>query len=294
IGTRMRDGSAPELERMIGPLENLVALRVRFQGETTVDQLLKEVKAVLRKARSHQNVSFEEVVRDLGPSPESALPLQVLMSMNATPVEAMDCRELALAGLKIEDVSIESMHPPFELSLSVDEGLDGLRATLEYAPELFERDAVERLLAGWEVVLGEMVTDIYQPVARLPIMTERERNCVLFDFNGTVASFSEHKLVHQLFEEQVERTPEAVAVEHEDRRLTYAQLNCRANQLARYLLGQGVGPDQVVGICVERGLEMVVGLLAILKAGGAYLPLDPNYPVERLKQMLEDADPQIV
>ena len=132
------------------------------------------------------------------------------------------------------------------------------------------------------------------PALSLSILPESERHQVIELFNATQVKYPQEKLIHELFEEQVQRTPQAVAVVYEGQSLTYAELNARANQLARYLRDQGVGPDQLVGICVERSLEMVVGLLGILKAGGAYVPLDPSYPPERLAYMLEDAAPQVL
>lgn len=294
IGTHMANRSSPELERLMGSFENLVAIRIRFQGQTTVDQLLREVKTLVRKARSHQEVSFEEVAEHVSHSSERPHALQVLMNVNATPREVTYCAELSLPGLQVTDISIETSRSDFELSLSIDEGPGGLCGTLEYARTLFDRETIERMLNGWELLLGEMVVDIYQPVSRLPVMTEWHKTQVITEFNRTATSYRERAVIQQLFEQQVERTPEAVALEHEGRRLTYAQLNRRANQLARYLVSQGVLPDQVVGICVERGLEMVVGLLGVLKAGGASLLLDPNIPSEQLKHVLEDARPQLV
>jgi amino acid adenylation domain-containing protein len=293
IGTRMPNRASPEFERLIGPFENVIALRVRIRDDTTVGQLLKDVKAVVRRGQSHQDVSFEQVAEGLGLSRGCPPRLQALMNVNASQ-EVSRWRELNVTGLKISDVSLETLNSPFELSLSVDEGPDGIAGALEYTEDLFERETIQRLLAGWETLLGELVADVYQPVSRLPIMSEPERRRVVVELNETAAPYPRQLLIHQLFEEQAERTPDWVAAEHEGSRLTYSQLNRRANQLARYLLSQGVGTGQVVGICVERGLAMVVGLLAILKAGGAYLPLDPNYPPDRLQQMLEDAAPAVV
>ena len=162
---------------------------------------------------------------------------------------------------------------------------------LEYATALFEPETIERYLGYWRQLLEGMAADDSQAVDRLPLLSEAERDQVLVEWNATEAEYPAGKCVHELFEAQAEKTPEAVAVEFEDERLTYGELNARANRLAHYLVGLGVKPDDRVAICVERSLEMVVGLLAILKAGGAYVPLDPAYPAARLSFMLDDSAP---
>jgi non-ribosomal peptide synthetase component F len=150
------------------------------------------------------------------------------------------------------------------------------------------------MAACWEVLLDGMVKDSQQPISWVPMLTTAERAQVLYGFNDTAAAYPQDRLIHELFEEQVQRTPDAIAVVYEQESLRYDQLNARANQLARYLRERGVGPDQRVALCVERCVEMVVGLLGILKAGGAYVPLDPAYPAERLAYMLDDAAPRIL
>ena len=146
-------------------------------------------------------------------------------------------------------------------------------------------------MAGhFQTLLEAIVADPDQSIATLPILTEAERHQILVEWNDTAADYPKDKCIHQLFEEQVERTPDAIALEFEDKQITYRELNRRANQLAHHLISLGVGPEKLVGICVERSIEMVVGLLAILKAGGAYVPLDPTYPKERVKFMLKDSE----
>lgn len=280
VGVTVPSRLRPDAEPTDGRLGRSVGVRFRLHEDPTVKRFLKDVRTSVRKSTSYQDRGFEQMAEDLRRSGVPIPPLQVVVKLNSP--------------LELPAVVETPRQSAFELILSLEESADGLAGTLEYASELFERETVERLLAGWEVLLGELITDIFQPVSRLPIMCEAEKRRVLVEFNETATPYPKHKLIHQLFEEQVERTPDAVAVEHEGRQLTYAKLNRRANQLARYLVSQGVGPDQIVGICVERGLEMVVGLLAILKAGGAYLPLDPSYPGERLAYMLEDASPQVL
>src|SRR5437763_621412 len=155
--------------------------------------------------------------------------------------------------------------------------------------DLFDADRVERMLDHWRVVLESIVLNPAPRVSEIPLLTAAERQQILVEWNRTEREYPLDKCVHHLFEEQVERTPDAVAVVFEDQRLTYRQLNVRATQLGHYLRSLGVGPERLVGICVERSLELLVGILGILKAGGAYVPLDPAYPAERTRFVLEDA-----
>jgi non-ribosomal peptide synthetase component F len=165
---------------------------------------------------------------------------------------------------------------------------------LNYATALFDRETVERHVGYLRRALRQMAADDEQAVSRVDLLSAQERERLLVQWNRTAAWYPKDKCLHELFEEQVARAPDAVAVEYEGEQLSYGQLNARANQLAHYLSSQGVGPDSRVAICVERSLEMVVGLLGTLKAGAAYVPLDPSYPAERLQEMLRDCEPQVL
>jgi amino acid adenylation domain-containing protein len=178
---------------------------------------------------------------------------------------------------------------------------DGKECCWSYDPEIFDESSIERMLRQFETFVQNIVTQLegiaanpIQPISELPLLTETERHQLLVEWNNTLKHYPQDKCIHQLFEEQVERSPDAIAVEFEDKRLTYIQLNQRANKIAHHLRTLGVGPEVVVGICVERSLEMVVGLLGILKAGGGYVPLDPEYPTERLSFMLQDAQVKVL
>src|SRR5262249_54165423 len=179
----------------------------------------------------------------------------------------------------------------FDLTLALAEVGESIEGGLEYATALFDRSTVERYLSYWRCLLEAMVADDRQTVDCLPLLRNAERRLVLEQWNATAADYPHDRCVHELFEAQVEKTPQAVAVVYEGQQLTYAELNSQANRLGHYLRELGVKPDDRVAICVERGLEMVVGLLAVLKAGGAYVPLDPAYPSEPLRFMLEDSPP---
>jgi non-ribosomal peptide synthetase component F len=165
---------------------------------------------------------------------------------------------------------------------------------VEYATSLFESETIARYLGYFRRLLEAMVVDEGQRVDQLSLLSETERQQLLHEWNGSAAGCTEERCLHQLFEEQVEKTPEAIAVVYDDQVLSYGELNRQANQLAHYLKKMGVKPDTRVGICVERGMDMIVGLLGILKSGGAYVPLDPSYPTERLRFMLQDSGPAVV
>ena len=192
-------------------------------------------------------------------------------------------------GLRIEPIEILSDRSTFDLSLFLREREGKYIGYIEYSTDLFNRDRIERMAGHFNTLLEGIVSNPDRRISELPVLTESERHQLLVEWNNTAADYPKDKCIHELFEEQVEKTPDAIAIGFDGQSLTYQQLNCRANQLAHYLIGLGVGREKLVGICVERSLEMVIGLLGILKAGGAYVPLDPAYPRDRLKFMMEDA-----
>src|SRR5262249_8504002 len=181
------------------------------------------------------------------------------------------------------DSEVQSTH--FDLELDVWEAADALSILAFYNTDLFDRSTIEGMLGHYQNVLAAAVSNPSQRIADLPLLTEPQRHQLLVEWNDTARQYPVDRRVHQLFADQVERTPEAKAVVFEDQQLTYRELNARSNQLAHYLRTMGVGPETVVGVCLDRSLEMVVGLLGILKAGGAYVPLDPEYPPGRLTFM---------
>ena len=197
--------------------------------------------------------------------------------------------ELNCKGLNVSPMRIAGETTKFDLTLSVHEGGPGLRAACNTALTCLTKPRLLGCLGHFKILLEGIVANPEQRISDLPILSEAEKHQLLVEWNETKRDYPKDKCVHQLFEEQVKRTPEAVAVVFEEQQLTYRELNSRANQLAHYLKKLGVGPEVLVGICVERSLEMIVGLLGVLKAGGAYVPLDPGYPKERLAFMLEDA-----
>jgi amino acid adenylation domain-containing protein/thioester reductase-like protein len=291
IGTPVANRQRSELEGLIGFFVNTLVLRLRVQDDVQLVELIDQVREVTLGAFDHQDTPFEQVVDALQPERSlSRNPLfQVMFVLQNAPKG-----ELELPGLAVTPEQSVNNTSQFDLLLSMAELGDRIVAELIYAADLFDRETVERWMACFQALLKSMTEAAGARVGELPILPESERIRVIELFNATKHAYPENKLVHELFEEQAERTPDAVALLYEGQSLTYSELNSKANQLARYLLNEGVRPDELVGVCVGRSLEMVVALLGILKAGGAYVPLDPNYPIERLQYMLESSAPNVV
>ena len=261
-------------------------LRGDLSGNPTFRELLARVRVAAFEAYAHQDVPFEKLVEELQPQRNlSHSPLfQVMFVLQNASREVLE-----LSGLAVSSVSSATGTAKFDLTLSVHEEAEELRASLEYNTDLFNLPTIERMLGHFEILLRGIVADPEQRLSDLPLLTQAERHQLVVKWNETDRDYPSGKCVHQLVEEQVERTPDARAVVCEDQELTYRELNQRANQIAHHLIQLGVGPEQLVGICMERSLEMVVSVLGILKAGGAYVPLDPEFPKDRLAFMLEDA-----
>ncbi|MFN6569720.1 amino acid adenylation domain-containing protein [Dendronalium sp. ChiSLP03b] len=286
VGTPIANRDRLELEGLIGFFVNTLVLRTDLSDNPSFQQLLSRVRQVTLQAYAHPDLPFEELVKALQPQRDlSHTPLfQVMFVLQNAPIS-----EVELAGLTISSLPVEGATAKFDLTLSMQNTATGLVGMWQYNADLFDAGTIERMSGHFQTLLEGIIANSQQRIAQLPLLTELEQQQLLVDWNNTQVDYPQDKCIHQLFEEQVERTPDAVAVVFENQQLTYHQLNCRANQLAHYLKSMGVTADVLVGICVERSLEMVVGLLGILKAGGAYLPLDPEYPPERLNFMLEDA-----
>jgi amino acid adenylation domain-containing protein len=286
IGSPVAGRQRVELETLIGIFLNMIVLRGDLSGDPTFRELLQRVRQTALAAYAHQDVPFEKLVeaiqpaRDLGRSPV----FQVMFVLQNEPL-----RPLELAGLKLTPVPVHSGTAKFDLLFSLEENGDGLSGFIEYNTDLFDAETIERWIGHYQMLLEAVAAEPEQRLSQLPLLTEPERKRIFTDWNNTHADFPRDKCIHELFEEMVERTPDAVALVFEDEELTYCELNEQADRLASRLQILGVGPDVCAGICVKRSLEMVVGLLGILKAGGGYVPLDPAYPEERLAFMLEDS-----
>jgi amino acid adenylation domain-containing protein len=284
VGTPIAGRNREEIEGLIGFFVNTLALRTNVSGNPTFRQLLARVKEIALGAYAHQDLPFEKLVEALNPERDvSHSPVfQVMFGMQNVPRDAP-----ALNGLSITRVPLPSVTAKFDLTLFISETATGLNCWLEYNTDLFEKATVSRMLRHFEHLLEMIVTDPNRPILRLPLLTSAERARLLTEQNGAESDFPKQS-IHTAFEKQVEGIPNSVAVVTEYGKLTYADLDRRANQLAHHLQKSGVGPGELVGLCIERSPEMLVSLLGILKAGAAYLPLDPSYPQERLSLMLED------
>ncbi len=291
IGSPTANRRRVELEGLIGLFVNTLAMRVDLSGSPSVTELIARVKAMSLGAQSHQDLPFEQVVELVKPprSPAHAPVFQTLFAWQNTPEGRLELPELTLSPVTSVHVTAR-----LDLSLHLGEAGDEIVGGLEYATALFERETIERYLGYWRQLLEGMVADDTCAVDRLPLLSAADRQRVLCDWNATDREYPRDKCIHELFEAQAARTPEAVAVECGERQLTYGELNVRANRLAHYLRKLGISPDARVALCVERSLDMVVALLAVLKAGGAYVPFDPAYPAERLAYMLADSAPMVV
>jgi amino acid adenylation domain-containing protein len=284
VGTPIANRDRVELEGLVGFFLNTLVLRTNLSGEPTFRELLGQVREVCLEAYTYQDLPFERLVEELRPARDlSHSPLFQAMFVHTPPTEP-----LRLAGLTVSRVEARNGRSKFDLTLFVNEEPAGLAAAIEYSTDLFDAVTIQRMLGHYQTLLASIVADPDRPIGSLQILTEAERQQLLVEWNDTQTGYQGDPCVHQLFEAQVERTPDAIAAESQRRQLTYRELNKRSNQLAQWLRWQGVGPDVLVGICVERSVKMLVGVLGILKAGGACVPLDPTYPLKRLAFMLED------
>jgi amino acid adenylation domain-containing protein len=285
IGSPIANRTHRQIESLIGFFVNTLALRIDLNDNPRFEELLRRVKQVALDAYAHQDIPFEKLVEELQPERNlSHSPLfQVMFALQNAPMEPLQLSELNLTPLKYEHVTAK-----FDLLLSMVETGQGLAGRLEYNTDLFEPATITRMVGHFQTLLEGIVKSPQQPIAELPLLTETESQ-QLIAWNNTATDYPVDQCIHQLFEAQVEKTPDAVAVVFQAQQLTYRELNNQANQLAHHLQALGVKPEVLVGICLERCLEMVIGLLGILKAGGAYLPLEPTYPTARLAFMLEDA-----
>ncbi|MEQ8464529.1 non-ribosomal peptide synthase/polyketide synthase [Coleofasciculus sp. E1-EBD-02] len=291
VGTPIANRNHSEIEGLIGFFSNTLVMRSDLSDNPSFSELLTQVRQTAMDAYAHQDLPFEMLVEALQPERNlSHTPVfQVAFVLQNTPIA-----EVELSGLTINEVPIENAIAKFDLTLGMQKNDTEIEGVFEYNRDLFDASTIERMVGHWVTLLESIVAYPQERVSQLPMLTEVEQQQLLVDWNQTQTDYPQSKCIHQLFEEQVARSPKAVAVVFEQEQLTYEQLNCRANQLAHYLRSQGVRPDVLVGLCVERSLSMVVGLLGILKAGGAYVPLDPEYPTERLNYMLEDAQVSVL
>jgi amino acid adenylation domain-containing protein len=286
VGTPVAGRTRAETEGLIGLFINTLVMRGRLAGDPTFRELLGRVRETVLEAHAHQDVPFEKLVEEVQPRRDmSHTPLfQVMFILQNTPPA-----ELALPGLQLSQMKVASETAKFDLTLMMSEQGGDLTASFEYNTDLFDAASIARLGGHFRRLLEAIAADADQRLSALPLLSEEERHQLVFEWNDTAADYPRDKTVHELFEEQAAATPDGTALVFGEESLTYAELNERAERLARRLRALGCGRETLVGVCLERSAEMVVALLGVLKAGAAYLPLDPTYPRDRLAFMLEDA-----
>jgi len=291
IGTPTANRHRQEVEPLIGFFVNTLALRIDLSGTPSVAELLTRVRQAALMAHEHQDLPFEQVVDIVQPPRhlDHAPLFQVMFVWQSN-----DEGTFKLPHLQVESTLLPLDTVKFDLELDLREVDGRIVGMLGYATALFDATTIERYRNYLVAMLQAMAVDANQPVARIDVLGSGERTLLLETWNRTETSCPGDLCIHQLFEQQVAKTPNAVAGAHEEQSLTYAQLNAQANRLAHHLIERGVQPDDRVAICVERSAAMVVSLLGILKAGGAYVPLDPTYPSDRLAQILHDAQPRLL
>ncbi|MDH3599287.1 MAG: amino acid adenylation domain-containing protein [Candidatus Tectomicrobia bacterium] len=302
VGSPAAGRTRSEFTGTVGDFVDMLVLRANRVGNPPFRAFLRQMRQTVLQALLHQDYPFRLLVERMRPrrDPSYSPLFQVAFIMDRPPRELAPLlledaeRRVEWGGLELAPFEMGQQEAQFDLDLLMIDGGDTLFGFLRYNTDLFDAGTMQRMARHFLTLLEAIVTDPDQPVDTLPILTSAERRQLLMEWNATQTAYPDDTGIHQVFEAQVESTPEAVAVVFEDASLTYSELNRRANQLAHYLQALGVGPETLVGLCMERSLELVVGLLGILKAGGAYVPLDPTYPTERLTFMMEDTHVSIL
>lgn len=290
-GTVVANRNKKEVENIVGSFMNTLVLRTSFEGDPTFTEVLRRVKQMTLDAYTYQEMPFDKLIEELKPERDTSMtPLFQVMFI----LQSASNIELELPGLKAQLLDIESSMAPFDLRLQLTETENGLRGGFDYSSALFKPSTLKRISEHLLNILECVANEPDKKVADIPFLTDGEKNQILNDFNDTEAAYSNKKVISQFFEEQALKTPDAAAVLFEDEKLTYKELNEKANQLARFLQEKGIKKGSIAGIMLERSFEMIIGILAIEKAGGAYLPIDPHYPKDRINYILEDSGAKLL
>ncbi|HPZ09328.1 MAG TPA: amino acid adenylation domain-containing protein, partial [Candidatus Eremiobacteraeota bacterium] len=290
-GTPVANRNRKEFEGLIGFFVNTLVLRSNLSKNPSFREFLGRVREVAMEAFEHQQLPFEKLVEELNPERIlSRTPLfQVMFHLRNVPKKC-----LLLPDLKIKEFDLDTVMTKFDLTLEIEEKPEGSSCLLEYNTDLFEDRTITRMKGHFQTLLEGIVKNPDEKLSNLPILSDEEKNQLLVEWNNTLIDYPKDRCIHQLFEEQVEKTPHNIAVVFKDRKLTYRELNEKSNQMAGILRQAGVISESVLAIMVEPSIEMVIGIMAILKAGGAYVPIDPSYPVERIKYILQDTESSIL
>lgn len=286
VGTAIANRTQAEIEKLIGFFVNTLVMRSKLEPRMEFAGLLKQVRETALGAYAHQDIPFEQLVEIIAPDRQlNSTPFfQVVLAVQNTPVRTLELAELSLTPLALATRSAK-----FALTMDVKESSGGLSITMEYSTELFEHSTISRMLRHFEVLLTAAVETPRQSLAALPLLTEAENHFLLSEWNDTRTDYPRDQSLVELFEKEVDQNPDAIALVYVDQQLTYGELNKRSNHVGGYLHALGAGPEIRVGLCVERSLEMVSGMIGILKAGGVYVPLDAEYPPERIALMISDS-----
>ncbi|HEY6285708.1 MAG TPA: condensation domain-containing protein, partial [Ktedonobacteraceae bacterium] len=283
IGSATAGRNQPELQKLMGIFMHTLVMRTDLTGNPSVSELLARLRETIIDAQANQDAPFEYVVKELRPERGAGQnPLFQVLLMLEPPIPVLP------GGWTLTHMDVNARTSKFDLSLILEDREEGLLGRFEYNTDLFDDGTVAHMTEHWQTLLKAIIQDPTRHISDLPILTESEQKQLLEVWNATQSAYPAEQCVHQLFEEQARRRPEAIALVYENQTMTYRELNERANQLAHRLQQLGVATEKCVGLCMDRSLGMVVGLLGILKAGGAYVPLDPTYPRERLAFMLQD------
>lgn len=291
VGSPIANRNRRETEGLIGFFVNTLALRTRLSGKRTFQEILRQVSETALDAYEHQDLPFEILIEKLQPERDWSRPplFQVMFAFQNAPLGRLELPGLTLTPLELDyDTAL------FDLSLFLEERSGELVGRLEYNTDLFERSTLVRFARHFQNLLQGIVATPTGPISALPLLDEEERRQLLTTWNTTTQNYARQQVLPRLVEERAAQTPDAIALVFEDEQVSYATLQQRANQLGNYLQDLGIGPEKITGICLERSIDLVVGLLGILKAGGAYLPLDPQYPGERLRFMVSDSRASMV
>ncbi|OBQ42260.1 MAG: hypothetical protein AN484_18820 [Aphanizomenon flos-aquae WA102] len=291
VGCPIANRKQVAVETLIGFFVNTIVIRNQIENNCQFSELVAQIRQTSLTANDHQDVSFEQVVEALNPERSlSYNPIfQVMFAWENISLDTID-----LPNLIITPQIVERGISPFDLSLAMFETKTEIIGQWEYSTDLFTADTMIRMTNHFQTLLSAIVNNPDEYINKLPLLTAAEKEQILITFNQTDKDYPKDKCIHQLFEEQVKLYPDNIALVYENQQFTYQQLNSQANQLAHYLQNLGVKPDDLVGICLERSSELIISLLAIIKAGAAYLPLDPDYPLERLSYMIDHSQVKVI
>ena len=291
VGSPIANRNREEIEGLIGFFVNTLVMRTEVRGGMSFGEVVREVREVALGAYANQDVPFERLVEEMEPERSlSRTPLfQVMFVLQNEPRVGPE-----LGGLRVSVEEEEVERAKFDITVVVTEAGGRMEVRLQYKTDLYDEETIRRMGEHYERVMRAVVEDAGQRVGEIGILSEEEHRQVVFEWNETREAYPSERSIGELFEEQAKQRGEAIALEYETTEVSYEELNRRANQMARYLAEKGVGPEVRVGICLHRGVEMIVGLLGILKAGGAYVPLDSQYPAERLRFIIEDAGAEVI